>query len=299
MALTQNEIDYIVDPALDRIGAGSATFNPQTDVTTLAVLRHYERTRDSLLRSFEWTFAEKQTELYQVSTLVLDTMPTSAWSADDEITGITSGVTATILTVTSNTEYVIIYKTGTFTDGETITNGSIEKVYWEGQQVFDDSEALYWWDESTASQVNCEIGYPVVTAVTPNHKWTYQYYLPSDFIRLINVYEQWDSDAVDYRWQRHGNKILTDYSTVNINYVYKVSDPTAFDDLFKEVLILRLAHRLINPLAGTASQRFKDELREELKVAEAKARVITSQENNTTGRDNFNNARNGTGLYGY
>ena len=299
MALTQDELDIIVSPALDRIAATPVAFATQTTVPALACIRHYTQTRDSLLRSYVWPFSETQAELYRVSTLVLDTMPTAAWSVADVITGITSGVTATILTVTSSTEYVIIYKNGTFTDGETITNGTVEKVYWQGQQVLDGTEAVYWWDGSSASQVNCGTGYPTVTKVDPNHKWTYKYYLPADFIRLVNVFEHWDSDAVDYRWQRNGKYILTDYSTVNISYIQKVTDPTLFDTLFVEVLILRLAMKLINPLAGTASQGFKEELRVELKIAEAKARVISTQENNTTGRDNFNQARNGTGLYGY
>jgi len=295
MAYTQDEMDYIINPALDRLSAAQVTFADQTTVPALAALRHYPQTRDSLLRSYEWAFAEKQTELYQVSTLLLNTMPTAAWSVGDTITGITSGVTADILTVTSSTEYVIIYKNGTFTSGETITNGTVSIVYWEGIEVTYEGETVYWWDDSSDSQVTTGF---TVTALAPNHHWDYQYYLPSDFIRLISIDEEDDSEPVDYRPKIKGKYIMTDFTTLNINYIWKVTDPTVFDDLFTEVLILKLAHKFINPLAGTASQRFKDELREELKIAEAKARVISAQENNKTGRDNYNNAKYGSGLYG-
>jgi len=294
VAYTQNDIDYFIGPALDRIAAKQVTFATQTTVEALAVLRHFEQTRDSLIRSYEWPWAETQDELYIISTMTLDTMPTAAWSVADVITGITSGVSATILTVTSNTEYILKYKNGTFTGGETITNATVSKVYWEGIEVSYESETVYSYSTASTYQVNCGAGYPSVSAVTPNHSWTYQYYLPSDFIRLTGIYEDDGSDLPCDRWERQGDRILTDYSTLNITYVKKVTDPTLFEDLFTEVLILRLAHKLINPLAGMASQRFKDELREELRTAEARARVIASQENNTSGYDSFNRARFGS-----
>jgi len=296
MAYTQTEIDYIIGPALDRLAAKQVTFATQTTVQALAVLRHYDQTRDSLLRSYVWPFAKTQAELYQVSTLLLDSSPTSAWSVGDTITGITSGVTAEILTVTSSTEYVIIYKTGDFTDGETITNATVEQVYWEGIEVLNGTEEVYWWDGSSASQVVCGAAYPTATAVTPNHKWTYKYYLPDDFLRLLSIDEIDDTDYVDKRFERQGRYIFTDKETLNIDYVQKKTDPSVYEDLFIELFILQLAVKLVNPLAGSASQRFKDELRQDLKDAKSRARLVASVENNVQGRNDWDNARFGVGV---
>ena len=296
MAYTQDEIDYVIGPALDRLAAKQVTLATQTTVEALVVLRHYAQTRDSLLRSYVWPFAKTQTELYQVSTLLLDSMPTAAWAVGDTITGITSGVTAQILTVTSNTEYVIIYKTGDFTDGETITNGTVSIVYWEGIEVTYEGETVYWWDDSSDSQVVCGTGYPSVTAVVPNHKWSLKYYLPSNHLRLLSVNEEYDTDYVDKRWERQGRYIMTDYSTVNINYVQRITDPALFEDLFTELFILTLASKLINPLAGSASQKFKDELRADLKDAKSRARLVSIVENNTAGRNDWDSARFGLGI---
>jgi hypothetical protein len=296
MALTQDEIDVIIDPALDRIAAGKATFSPQTDVVTRACIRHYEQTRDSVLRSFQWPFATARQELSEVDavTFTISPAPTSAWSVGDIIYGITSEATAEIISVTSSTVYVIDNKVGTFTDGETIINVAPIEVTYDGVLVTYDGDSVWWWDDSVASQVNCATGYPTETAITPigYPVWEKQYDLPSDFLRAISVVEEDDVDFVDDdRWHRQGDYIVTNYTTLHLEYVKKITDPTEFEDLFVELLILRLAKKLINPLAGTASKQFKDELNKELKEVEGRARQINFQENNRLGRNDWNQAQ--------
>ena len=294
MALTQLEID-VLNQAQDRIGGAQIAFALQTDLASVRAIRHYEQTRDALLRSYEWPWASERVGLSQISTLTLDKMPTAAWAVGDTITGITSGTTATILTVTSETEYDIIYLSGDFTDGETITNADdVEILYWEGQPLTYEGETLYSYDDSDSEQVKCGTGYPVVAAKTPAYKWAYQYQLPDDFMRLREVYEDDGTDEVNYRWEIEGRKILTDYDTCNIKYVRKVTLPTDFDPLFTEVLILRLALKLINPTAGTKTNDIKADIKDDLRLAEAKAKIISLQENDTSGRANFNLARYGS-----
>lgn len=294
MSLTAAEIS-VINQSMDRIHAAQIVFATQTTVEALTAIRNYEQTRDALLRSYEWTFASARDELSQISTLTLDVMPTAAWAVGDTITGITSGTTAEILTVTSETEYEIIHLSGDFTDGETITNADdVAIVYWEGQPLTYEGETVYTYDDSDSYQVNCGTGYPVVAAITPAFKWTYQYQLPSDYLRLIFVYEDDGTDEVDERWTIEGGRILTHYDTVNIKYVKKVTDPTDFDPLFTEFLILRLALKLFYALASTASAKSIADLKDEIKAAQSTARVVNSQENNTTGRSNWNLARYGS-----
>lgn len=265
MALTQDEIDIIVDPALDRLAAGSATFSPQTDVTTKAVLRHYDRTRKSTLRSFLWPWATKQGELIRVQTIELDADPGTPWEVGDTITGSTSGVTSTILSVTSTKIFVVAYATGDYTDDEELTNG--------------------------VAAVDCGTGYPVQADDTPIFRWNYKYELPTDFIRIAAIQEIDDIDYIDERVQRQGHQILTDYGTINMEYIWDVTDPNEFEELFTELFILQLAVTLINPLAGSASDKFKQELRQDLKAARTRARMVCFQEDAPGGRNSWSNAR--------
>jgi len=97
----------------------------------------------------------------------------------------------------------------------------------------------------------------------------------------------------NYKFVIEGNRILTDHDTKHILYVKKVTDPTLWDALFTELFVLKLAWKLINPLAGTGTASLKAELREELRYAEAKARIVSAQEDNCTGEETFTTARYG------
>lgn len=294
MAFTlQAEID-LVNETLDRLAVGNISLASQSDVKGVAANLHYARTLAALFRSYEWPFLTTQAELSIIKTLILDKSPTSAWAVEDTITGISSGTTAEILTVTSDSEYEIIHISGDFTAGETITNATVYEVYYEGVLVEYEDETVYWYDESDAEQVVCGSGFPSVSTLTPNHKWTYQYHLPNDFSRLIKIYEDDGTDYENERWTRQGDKILTHYDTMNIDYIKTITDPSDFDPLFAEVLILRLALKLIPPLIGIKSPQLTAEIKDELRLVEAKARVVCAQENNQTGRSDFNLARFGS-----
>ncbi|MDD5458396.1 MAG: hypothetical protein PHF37_03280 [Phycisphaerae bacterium] len=291
MSLTQAELN-IANQALDRIAAAQITLTGTTANEYLVCNRHYAQTRDSLLRSFEWPFATDRATLSQISTLELDTAPgPDTWAVGDVITGITSGTTAEILTVTSDTEYEIIHLSGDFTDGETITNADVEKVYWQGIPLTWEDEPVYWYDDSDCDQVVCGTGYPIVSGLTPDFEWGHQYQLPNDFVRLKKVYEDDGTDYVDDRFEREGQRLLTNYDTCNIKYIKDITDPTKFDALFTEVLILRLAMKLVNPLAGIRAAELKAEISQELRVAEFKAKLVAEQEVNVSGRSDFTLAR--------
>ncbi|MBE3143571.1 MAG: hypothetical protein IMZ61_06570 [Planctomycetes bacterium] len=292
MSLTAAEI-LILNQSLDRIAAAQITLAGTTTVEYLACSRNYEQTRDTLLRSFQWPWASTRATLARISTLTLDVMPTDSWAVGDTITGITSEATAEILTVTSETEYEIIYLDGTFEAGEVITNATVESVLYEGHPVTYGGDEVVSFDTSDSEQVVCGTGYPTAVDAAPSFEWDYQYYLPADFLRLKKVYEDDGTDEVDDRWEIEGKRILTNYDTCNIKYVRKVTDPTEFEELFAEVLILRMAMKFINPLAKTGSDTLKAELREELRVAESKARLVAAQESNVSGRSDFNLSRYG------
>jgi len=293
MSLTEAEL-VIVNQANDRVGIGQIVFATQTTLEATTAIRHYEQTRNSLLESYEWPFATDREELGKISTIVLDVEPgPDNWAVGDTITGISSGTTAEILTVTSGTEYEIIHISGDFTDGETITNATVSTVTWEGVEVVYGGDEVVWYDDSN-DQTNCGAGYPDVDEITPDFEWTHQYHLPNDFLRLKKVYEDDGTERPDCRWEREGQRILTNYDTLHIKYIKLVTDPDDFDPLFTEVLILRTALKLTPPLAGTKTNPMKADIKEDLRAVTTQARLVAAQETNVSGRDDWDLARYGT-----
>ncbi len=290
MALTEDEI-AICNQALDRIAVGQISVDSQSDVKGIACNLHYPKAREALIRKYDFSFAVGRTRLEKIKTITLNIAPdNSNWSIGDIIFGLNSGCTATILTVTSGIVYDIINLTGEFTSGETITNGQVVAVEWNGIPLEFGDEAVYWLDNAGTKQVVCGSGYPMLADSKPLFEWDYQYQLPDDYVTLLEIYE---NDGYDLPWNRfakEGKKILTNYNNVHIKYVKNITDPKLFEPLFEQMLVLALAIRLIPPLCGTSSELMR-ELKQEYNALSVEAKAIDEQEQNTTGYSNWNLAR--------
>lgn len=295
MSLSEVEI-VICNQSLARIGSKQITYAIQTSVEGVQCNLHYPQTRDALQRSFEWPFASERATLEIVKTLILDSSPNpDAWAVDDEITGTSSYTTATVISVTSDVEYEIAYISGDFTDGETITNGDVEVVTWEGIPLEYEDETLLWYDESASDDVKCGTGYPVVEDSTPDFEWDYKFKLPDDFLRLKTNYTVDDSYATDQRCTIEGNYLLTNDDEAEIKYIRKVTDPDEFDPLFTEVMVLMLAKKLIPPLAGTKNPELVQDVNRDLATVMARARTVCRAETNVSGRSDWNLSRYSSG----
>ena len=75
-------------------------------------------------------------------------------------------------------------------------------------------------------------------------------------------------------------------------YIRKVTDPTEFDPLFVEVLVLLLARKLVGPLAG-GDPKLKKEINDDLRGLMPRVRAADSDETDTGGRSDWNLARHG------
>ena len=87
--------------------------------------------------------------------------------------------------------------------------------------------------------------------------------------------------------------LLTNESEMLIRYVKKVTDPTEFDPLFIEVLVLSLADKLIGPLAG-GDAKIQKKIDIALDKLMPAVRALDGQETNTAGRlesSTWNDAR--------
>lgn len=292
MAFTdQNEVD-LCNMALNRIAGNNFTLANQTSVAAIACNLHYAQVRDAMLRSYLWNFAKKRITLNAISNMVLSTAPEpDFFEVGDVIVGISSGATAKILAVNSGTEYEIYNLVGTFTDGEVITNGLVSTVYYNGLVVTWENDNAVYSDTASASQLKCAIGYPAITTHEPDYEYSYQYMLPDDFLRLIKVYQDDGTDLPEDRISLEGGRILTNYSELQMKYVSKITDTTKFDSLFTELFILKLALVLVNPIAGIGATELKADIKQDLKMAEGKARAVTANESDTSGYSSFNMAQ--------
>jgi hypothetical protein len=127
---------------------------------------------------------------------------------------------------------------------------------------------------------------------TPDFEWDFMWDLPSDYLRFRSIDEETGVTSRNRRHAIEGQRFLTDFSTVSLLYIKKVTDVTEFDPLFVEILILQLALRLVAPLAGGAP-KLQDGLAKELKLLMPKAQAVDSDETDTGGRSDWNLARQG------
>lgn len=111
----------------------------------------------------------------------------------------------------------------------------------------------------------------VATATVPAFEFAYEYTLPTDFMRM------WATHYGDDFYQIEGNKLYSNYSTVNIRYIAKITDPTAFSSSFAELLSTKLAADMAWSL--TQSGTLKAALMEEFKMKLKDARSFDGQEN--------------------
>lgn len=149
----------------------------------------------------------------------------------------------------------------------------------------------HWWrmarDRATLSQN------AAYTADDNTFEWTYAYDLPVDFLRMKLPFENIGAGAktLVYTYSIEGTQLLSNDSTMKIQYIKKVTDPPSFDPLFVEVFILTLALKIIYPLAGAGrvniilARELKDELYGTPKQPGliAQVQAIDKEETNTTG----------------
>jgi hypothetical protein len=130
--------------------------------------------------------------------------------------------------------------------------------------------------------------------VDPDFGYDYAYDLPSDFLRLVSIFNDND-DGKDVTWYTNaieGNQILSNEDTMEILYNKQVTDPTVFDPLFIEVLVLQLALKFVMPLSQ--DKVLRREIYEELWGTPrqpglmSKVRALDKSEQRLLGRANTN-----------
>lgn len=159
------------------------------------------------------------------------------------------------------------------------------------EQTRDALQRMYHWSFANArAQL-------VVDATAPAFEYDVRYPLPDDFLRMRSDYTIDDSQAIGDRYTIEGNWLLTNDDEVDLCYVKKVTDPDDFDPLFKELMVLSLAVKMLYPLAGVSilTVQIGTQLGQELRVLMTRAKMITYSEVNVSGRSDWNWARYSSG----
>lgn len=108
---------------------------------------------------------------------------------------------------------------------------------------------------------------------TPDWGYEYEYELPSDYLRLLQVNEMYNGPSMDdYRnaatadYVLEGKKILTNFGApLKIRYIARVVDTTMWDATFTEAFACKLAMELAEDL--TQSNQKRDLAGQEYKFA--------------------------------
>jgi hypothetical protein len=89
-------------------------------------------------------------------------------------------------------------------------------------------------------------------ATAPNHEFDYRFAVPDDFLRLVRTgIEAEGYDDIAYRVEN--GFILINESTLEIEYIAKITDPNVYSATFIDMLAQRLAAELAIPFADNAN----------------------------------------------
>lgn len=102
----------------------------------------------------------------------------------------------------------------------------------------------------------------------PAFGWDKQYQLPGDLIRLKDVNGE-DNEGSSRAFEVEGNVLLTNDTSVNITYIYKVTNTNLYSPTFVDALAYKLAALTCSRITG--DDRLTVALEKQYEVALAKA----------------------------
>lgn len=119
---------------------------------------------------------------------------------------------------------------------------------------------------------NCAMKRTALAASATEPEWGYDYAypLPSDFLRLIRT------DDMDDEFRIEGRSILSNANTMQIVYLYDITNVQEMDYPFQSAFAARLAAQLAVPLTG--DKALKQQMMQEYEIVLNNARFVDSQQ---------------------
>ena len=109
-----------------------------------------------------------------------------------------------------------------------------------------------------------------VSTDAPVWGFTYKYALPSDCLRVLDVYDYTVPFSIEGRF------LLTDNSTAKLKYIARITDPNVYDILLQQAIGIRLAAEIAEALTGRTE--LKQEMYNKYLLILSEARGVDSQE---------------------
>jgi hypothetical protein len=102
----------------------------------------------------------------------------------------------------------------------------------------------------------------IPTADEPAFGFTYSFLIPSEVLRILTCFDNARNDNAQsnstFKWQREGDRIITDALKVNVRYLERTENVNLFSSSFITCLSLYLAW--FNCIALTENRALKDSL---------------------------------------
>lgn len=90
------------------------------------------------------------------------------------------------------------------------------------------------------------------TATTPTYEFTYEYDIPNDCLRVLEL--ETDVTTIGVDWVVEGRKILSNDSSINIRYLYRNVDYNSWSPPFAEVMAWRIAQEIAYALTQSSER---------------------------------------------
>ena len=240
----------VCNMALGRIGASTLTDldTDSSDEATQCNL-YFDKARDALLRSHPWKFASRWANLVQ------DEAADSGTSTDDTNTALKLYDTDQTWTPDAYNDYYVWITGGTGAN-------QIRQI--------EDTAATYLTVAVAFTTTPDETSTYEIWENYPPYPWDYQFDLPTDLLRLV------ETTATGAAYEISHGLLKTDESELAINYVRQMTDPTDWDMLFVQAMVLSLASQLCMPLMH--DKVMKDRIAMELAEVVAQARMVNLQD---------------------
>ena len=126
------------------------------------------------------------------------------------------------------------------TDNATIQSAKLCNIFFE--QALEEVLRTYKWNSALKRKKLSRL------TETPDFKFEYQFQLPNDCIRVINIYDNKEGNDDRTEFVVEGKKILCDYEEIYLSYVARIEDVNFLDAFVTQCVIQNLAIKLSVPM---------------------------------------------------
>lgn len=242
----------ICNNALTLIGTRRITALSDPSKEARACNDNYDICRKSLLRMHPWNFAMSRVELTgKTITAIVDDGSGLIKITTSTAHGFTTGDLVSVDAVVGTQEANVTANAVTVVNSTSFT--------------LDDSEFE-----------NTYVSGGIVVAA-PAYEYKFKHALPTGFMRICRASDLADYQLANKEYKIEGQFLLTNYSTIRLEYVANTTTTTLFDPLFDEALAAMVADKIAYKITGSeaAQQRATQQLK---KVMQA-SRFVDTVEN--------------------